>query len=70
MANRLGYAVMTLTRAFDEVESAGLGEVVKEGRELVLRFGDAGKSLWEKAQQFMSSPVKRRAFIRPPQVEV
>lgn len=65
MANRLGYTVMTLTRAFDEVESAGLGEVVKEGRERVLRFGEAGKALWEKARQLMRSPVKRRAYLRP-----
>ena len=70
MASRLGYTVMTLTRAFDELEAASLGEVVKEGRELVLRFGDTGKALWEKAQQFLRSPVKRRSYIRPPRTKV
>lgn len=66
LANQLGYTVMTLTRAFDELESLGLGEVVTEGRERVLRFNDGKKALWERSREFMRSPVKRRIFIRPP----
>jgi len=67
LANQLGYTVMTLTRAFDELVSLGLGEVVTEGRERVLRFSDGKKDLWQRSREFMRSPVKRRAIIRPPE---
>lgn len=60
------YTVMTLTRAFDELESLGLAEVLIEGRERVLRFRDGKKALWERSREFMRSPVKKRTFIRPP----
>lgn len=60
------YTVMTLTRAFDELESLGLAEVLIEGRERVLRFSEGKKALWERAREFMRSPVKRRTFIHPP----
>ena len=65
LANQLGYTVMTLTRAFDELVSLGLGEVVTEGRERVLRFIDGKKDLWQRSREFMRSPVKKRTFIRP-----
>lgn len=59
------YTVMTLTRAFDELESLGLAEVLIEGRERVLRFSEGKKALWERSREFMRSPVKKRTFIRP-----
>jgi hypothetical protein len=65
LASQLGYTVMTLTRAFDELVSLGLGEVVTEGRERVLRFSDGKKGLWERSREFMRSPVKKRTFVRP-----
>ena len=64
LANKLGYATMTLTRAFDELESVGLGEVAMEGRERILRFSEVKKALWEKARGLMRSPVKRRIYIK------
>lgn len=64
LANKLGYATMTLTRAFDELESVGLGEVSMEGRERILRFSEVKKALWEKARGLMRSPVKRRTYIK------
>jgi DNA-binding MarR family transcriptional regulator len=67
LANQLGYTVMTLTRAFDELVSLGLGEVATEGRERVLRFSDGKKDLWQRSREFMRSPVKRRAIIRTPE---
>jgi DNA-binding MarR family transcriptional regulator len=63
LANQLGYTVMTLTRAFDELVSLGLGEVVTEGRERVLRFSDGKKDLWQRSREFMRSPVKKRTII-------
>lgn len=67
LASHLGYTVMTLTRAFDELVSLGLGEVVTVGRERVLRFSDGKKELWQRSRKFMRSPVKRRTIIRPPE---
>ncbi len=61
------YTVMTLTRAFDELESLGLAEVLIEGRERVLRFSEGKKALWERSREFMRSPVKKRTIIRPPE---
>lgn len=66
LAYQLGYTAMTLTRAFTELETLGLGDVFTVGRERVLSFGDNKKDLWERAQEFMRSPVKKRIFIRPP----
>lgn len=66
LAYALGYTAMTLTRAFTELESLGLGAVFSVGRERVLSFGDNKKDLWERAQVFMRSPVKKRVFIHPP----
>lgn len=66
-AGRLGYTPMTMTRAFDELASAGVGEVVREGRERLLKFGAAGRALWDKALPLMRSPVARRVCIKPPE---
>ncbi len=64
MAPRLGYSAMTMTRAFDELETASLAEVTVRGRERCLRFNGARKEIWEKAQPFLRSPVNKRMFIR------
>lgn len=66
MAKKLGYAVMTMTRAFDELASLGMGEVATEGRERVLRFNLDKRGLWEKSLEFMRSPEKKRVYIRQP----
>ena len=70
-AQYLGYSAMTMTRAFDELESTGLGEIISEGRERRLRFIESAKNIWAKSQPFLRSPVKKRLFIsqgdfRPP----
>lgn len=65
MARFLGYSAMTMTRAFDELESSKIGEIFLEGRERYLRFIDPEKEIWEKAQVFLRSPVKKRIFIEP-----
>jgi len=64
LAKQLGYASMTLTRALNELESAGVGEVAKVGRERVLSFQMNKKALWEKAHPFLRSPVKKSIWIR------
>ncbi|MGA7831012.1 MAG: hypothetical protein WCA21_08635 [Terracidiphilus sp.] len=64
MAPLLGYSAMTMTRAFDELETAKLAEVTVRGRERCLRFIGDRREIWEKAQPFLRSPVNKRLFIR------
>ena len=64
MAPRLGYSAMTMTRAFDELETAKLAEVTVRGRERCLRFIGDRREIWEKAQPFLRNPVSKRLFIR------
>jgi DNA-binding MarR family transcriptional regulator len=64
MAQLLGYSAMTMTRAFDELETASLAEVTIRGRERCLRFKGDRREIWEKGQPFLRSPVNKRLFIR------
>lgn len=63
LAGQLNYSPMTLTRAFDEIEAAGLGDVEMESRERVLHFNVEKRSLWEKALELLRSPVGRRIKV-------
>jgi DNA-binding MarR family transcriptional regulator len=63
LAKELDYAPMTMTRALDELEAAGIGKVTAVGRERVLRFEVTAKELWEKAKIQMRSPMNKRAWI-------
>jgi hypothetical protein len=64
MARRLGYTPMTMTRVFDELETASLGIATARGRERCFRFPDARKETWAKAQPFLRSPMNKRLFVR------
>lgn len=64
LANRLGYTAMTMTRALDELEGAGLGQIAMEGRERVLRFDGNKKELWGNALETLRSPVKKRLWVK------
>jgi len=64
MAPLLGYSAMTMTRAFDELETADLAEVIVRGRERCLRFSEDRSELWEKAKPFLRTPVNKQLFIR------
>jgi DNA-binding MarR family transcriptional regulator len=66
MANRLGYTAMTMTRALDELQGAGLGQIATEGRERVLRFDPNKKGLWTNALERLRSPVKKRLWVKHP----
>jgi DNA-binding MarR family transcriptional regulator len=64
MASLLGYSAMTMTRAFDELETAKLAEVTVRGRDRCLRFIGDRREIWEKAQPFLRNPVSKRLIIR------
>jgi hypothetical protein len=64
MASLLGYSAMTMTRAFNELETASLAQVTVRGRERCLRFHGNRREIWEKAQPLLRSPVGKQLFIR------
>ncbi len=63
LARELGYSTMTMSRAFDEIEAAGLGESKVQNRERVLSLISPRRELWGRAQEVLSDPVKSRHFI-------
>jgi len=66
LAQLVNYTPMTLTRAFDEIETTGLGNVEMERRERVLRFDVDRKLLWEKSLDLLRSPVRKRVKVSVP----
>lgn len=63
LAPALGYTTMTLSRAFDELESVELATSEASGRERVLRFQTRRRDTWERAQPWLIDPVKSRHFV-------
>jgi DNA-binding MarR family transcriptional regulator len=64
LASELGYSIMTMTRALNELDGAGLGTIDMEGRERVLRFNRDKKQVWETAFERLHSPVKKRLWVK------
>jgi hypothetical protein len=69
MAHCLGYSAMTMSRAFDNLQSAGLGKIMTEGRKRCLRFAESRKEIWESALPLLRTPVKKRFHIEPPHTD-
>lgn len=63
IARRLGYSAMTMTRAFDELETAGIGEHSVLGKERHLHFSQTRKPLWEKVLPYLNTPVRKRLYV-------
>jgi len=63
MAERLGYSPMSMSRAFDELENAGLGEFTVRGRQRCAIFTGPKRELWSKSQACLRSPVKRHHYV-------
>jgi DNA-binding MarR family transcriptional regulator len=64
LAEKLGYSIMTMSRALDELEAAGLGRTTANGRERRLRLAGSKREIWAKAQPLLRSPVVKRHAIR------
>ncbi len=58
-----GYSLMTVSRAFSEIESLGLGKVSmrKRMREMILK--GAKRKVWDDALQYLRNPVIRRFYL-------
>ncbi len=63
IAHHLGYSPMSMTRAFDELETADIGEHSVVGKKRHLLFSETGRPLWEKALPYLNTPVKRRLYV-------
>lgn len=69
LSKQLGYTPMTMTRALNELESVGLGDVVMEGKERVLRIAGSKTEMWEKALTALRSPVKKSVWTKQPLID-
>ncbi len=63
MARKFGYSAMTMTRAFNELAQAGIGEQMTQGRERILSIHLNRKELWQTVLPYLRTPVKRRVFV-------
>jgi DNA-binding MarR family transcriptional regulator len=62
LAEQLGYSVMSMSRAVDEIEAAGIAEVTSDNRRRLVRFDGDRRRLWEKALVYLRTPVKKRLW--------
>ncbi|MCH9626397.1 MAG: hypothetical protein S4CHLAM2_00190 [Chlamydiales bacterium] len=64
LSGQLGYTPMTMSRAFDELESKGIGKIDRKGKERLLSFKESKKEIWGKARPLMRDPVKRQVWAK------
>jgi DNA-binding MarR family transcriptional regulator len=60
LATKLGYTAMTMGRALSELEAADLAESSLSGRQRDVRLKVSGRAAWQKAQEFLRTPVVGR----------
>jgi len=63
LAKRLQYSRMAMSRAFDEIEAAGLEIVFSKGRHRVLHVPENREHLFAEALLYLVSPVRKRLKI-------
>ncbi len=64
IAERIGYSPIMLTKVKDELEAAELALPSRQGRSITLHFPRHGRDLWEQAQPYLASPVKKTHWLR------
>lgn len=65
VAASLGYTAMTASRALREITEAGIGTLVKGGRERWLLVDLPPAELWKRIEPKLRSPVKRTVWASP-----
>lgn len=60
LAAKLGYSAMTMSRALDRLDAAGIGKpsATGRGRDRRLHLVESRREVWEKARPLLKSPVK------------
>jgi hypothetical protein len=68
LARRFGVAVMSIGRAFDELQAVRVADAHRVGRERTLHMKVDGHELWRQVERQLQSPVRkvRRVFIPDP----
>jgi hypothetical protein len=64
IASRLGYSATAIGNADDELQEVGICDVVREGKTLSLHFKGNKREVWQTAERFLSTPVKRLQWVR------
>ena len=64
LATTLGYSSMTISRAFNEIENAGIGSCKNEGRERLLIFTEKPEEIWQKASSLMKNPIEKTVWVK------
>lgn len=64
LAGKLGYSIMTTSRALDDLEAAELAESSSVGRGRRLLLKGPKPEVWKKAQEFLRTPVASHHPIR------
>ena len=64
LGNRLKYSAQAMSHAQEELQTAKLCEVRREGRMAFLDFALQGHALWKKAEPLLTSPVRRTQWVR------
>lgn len=63
-AKRLNYSIMTVKRAFDELESLNLGKISKDSRSSYFFFEQEKEIVLKRALKHMKSPVRKTIFLK------
>lgn len=63
LAQKLNYTLMTMSRAFDELQRANLGEVIRQGKERRWYFRESRHAFWQQAKPLLRSPIKKRTWL-------
>jgi DNA-binding MarR family transcriptional regulator len=58
LAERFGVAVMSVSRALDELEAHGIAKAKRIGRQRRLHFTKGSRDLWRAAEPLLQSPVR------------
>lgn len=63
LADKLGYTLMTMTRAFNELKTAEAGEFHRQGKERFWTFQDKS-TLWAQVKWMLRNPIKKTIFVK------
>lgn len=64
VARKTCYSPMMTTKVKDELEALQLCKSVRSGRSRALEFMGTGRTLWDRVNPYMISPVKRTRWAR------
>ena len=64
LARALYYSAMSVGRAFEELEDAGLANVTRHGRTKQIHVSSDGRSLINNARQMLRKPAKSTKYVR------